>query len=228
MSSSDDMLASLLATATGALHSDRRMTQRCVQHAAALLGIDLRPAGVSGPEHSYLQGGLASWQVKRLRSYIDDRLDSAIRAGDLAGVVRLSTSHFFRVFRRTFGESPYGYITKRRMERAQELMVTSQASLAQVALECGMCDQAHFSRTFRRVVGTNPGIWRRRFSGARPSPEPKRTLPGCQGRQEELQSQGEEFPVRIHCVNGDLRGCPLRQQPRECTARECLVTIGRG
>jgi AraC family transcriptional regulator len=158
MNASDDMLASLLATATGALHSDRRMAQRCIERAAVLLGIDL--------QHSYPQGGLASWQVKRLRSYINDRLDSAIRARDLAGVVRLSTSHFFRVFRRTFGESPYGYITKRRMERAQELMVTSQASLAQVALECGMCDQAHFSRTFRRIVGTNPATWRRRFGGA--------------------------------------------------------------
>jgi AraC family transcriptional regulator len=110
-----------------------------------------------------LRGGLASWQAKCLRSYIEDKLDSTIRAGDLAGVVRLSTSHFFRAFRKTFGESPLAYIMRRRMRRAQKLMSTSRVPLSQVALECGMCDQAHFSRTFRRIVGTNPMAWRRRF-----------------------------------------------------------------
>ena len=162
-----DMLASLLATATVALRSDRRVTQQCIKRAAALLGIDLRSVSVSMPRHSYEQSGLAPWQAERLRSYIDDRLDSPVRAGALAGVVRLSTSHFFRSFRKTFGESPLAYITTRRMQRAQDLMVTSHLSLAQVALECGMCDQAHFSRTFRRVIGINPATWRRGVNSAR-------------------------------------------------------------
>lgn len=158
-----DILASLLATATVALNSDRRVTQRCIQRAAALLGTDLRSVGISTTERSYPRGGLASWQVSRLRSYMDDRLDSTIRVSDLAGILRLSTSHFSRAFRRTFGAPPLAYLTKRRMLRAQELMSRSQASLAQVALECGMCDQAHLSRTFRRVVGINPATWRRLF-----------------------------------------------------------------
>ena len=108
-------------------------------------------------------GGLASWQAARLRSFIENNLDSTIRAGDLAQLVRLSTRHFFRAFRNTFGEPPLSYVMKRRMRRAQELMLTSRAPLSQVALECGMCDQAHFSRTFRRVIGSKPTIWRRRF-----------------------------------------------------------------
>jgi AraC family transcriptional regulator len=160
---SSDTLASLLATATVALNTDRRVTQRCIRRAAALLGIDLRPAGDVTAERSHLQGGLASWQAKRLRCYIEDKLDSTIRARDLAALVRLSTSHFFRAFRKTFGETPIAYIMKRRMRRAQELMLNSRVSLSQVALECGMCDQAHFSRTFRRIVGTNPTLWRRQF-----------------------------------------------------------------
>jgi AraC-like DNA-binding protein len=52
---------------------------------------------------------------------------------------------------------------KRRIRRAQQLMLTSRLRLSQVALECGMCDQAHLSRTFRRIVGTNPNAWRRQF-----------------------------------------------------------------
>jgi AraC family transcriptional regulator len=160
---SSHTLASLLATATVALDTDRRVTQKCIRRAAALLGIDLSPGGEATAARSHLRGGLASWQAKRLRSYIEDKLDSTIRANDLAGVVRLSTSYFFRAFRKTFGETPIDYIMRRRMLRAQALMVESRVSLSQVALECGMCDQAHFSRTFRRIVGTNPRVWRRQY-----------------------------------------------------------------
>ena len=160
---SSHILASLLATATVALNTDRRVTQKCIRRAAALLGIDLSPRGDATAERSHLQGGLAPWQAKRLRSYIEDKLDSTIRARDLAGLVRLSTSYFFRAFRNTFGETPVAYIMKCRMRRAQELMLKSRVSLSQVALECGMCDQAHFSRTFRRIVGTNPTVWRRQL-----------------------------------------------------------------
>jgi AraC family transcriptional regulator len=130
---------------------------------AELLGIEPNPVGNRRGERSRPQGGLASWQAKRVRSYVEDRLDSTIRATDLAGVVRLSTSYFFRAFRTTFGESPLAYVMRRRMLRAQHLMLTSRVPLSQVAADCGMCDQAHFSRTFRRVIGMNPKAWRRKF-----------------------------------------------------------------
>ena len=157
------LLARLLETATVALNTDRRVTQKCIRHAAALLGIDLSRAGDATTQRLPLRGGLAPWQAKRLRCYIEDKLDSTIRARDLAVLVRLSTSYFSRAFRKTFGDPPGAYIVKRRMLRAQELMSKSHVSLSQVALECGMCDQAHFSRTFRRIVGTNPTVWRRQL-----------------------------------------------------------------
>jgi AraC family transcriptional regulator len=158
-----DALASLLATATVALDTDRRAAKNCIQRAAALLGIDLNSGGDVPARHSCLTGGLAPWQAKHIRTFIEDKLDSSIRATDLAGVVRLSTSHFFRAFRQTFGESPLAYIMQRRIRRAQELMLTSRLPLSQVALECGMCDQAHLCRVFRRIVGINPNAWRRQF-----------------------------------------------------------------
>ena len=158
-----DALASLLATATVALDTDCRAAKRCILRAAVLLGIDLSPGGDGAAERSCLRGGLAPWQAKRLRSHIEDKLESRIRVIDLAGLVRLSTSHFFRAFCKTFGESPVTYIMKRRVRRAQQLMLTSQLRLSQVALECSMSDQAHLSRAFRRIVGTTPNAWRRQF-----------------------------------------------------------------
>ena len=160
---SNDALASLLATAAVALDTDHRAAKSCIQRAAALLGIDLSSEGDGTAGHSCLQGGLAPWQAKHIRSFIEDKLDASIRSTDLAGVVRLSTSYFFRAFRQTFGESPRAYIMQRRIRRAQELMLTSRLPLSQVALECGMCDQAHLCRVFRRIVGINPNAWRRQF-----------------------------------------------------------------
>src|SRR5258708_4215979 len=136
---SSDILASLLETATVALNTDRRVAQKCIRRSAALLGIDLSPRGDATAERSHLRGGLAPWQARRLRSYIEDKPDSTIRAGDLAGLVRLSTSYVFLAFRNTFGETPVAYIMKRRMLRAQELMLKSRLSLSQVALECVLC-----------------------------------------------------------------------------------------
>jgi AraC family transcriptional regulator len=158
-----NMLSSLLAAATVALNTDRRVTQICIRRAAVLLGIHLSPGADATAGPSFPQGGLASWQAKRLTSYIEDNLDSTIRVRELADLVRLSSSHFSPAFRATFGETPFTHLIKRRMARAQQLMLTSPIPLSQVALACGMSDQAHFSRTFRRIVGTNPGAWRRRF-----------------------------------------------------------------
>jgi AraC family transcriptional regulator len=111
------------------------------------------------------RGGLAPWQMKRVIDYIEANLGSNIRAEDLAGIARLSVSHFSRTFRRSFGETPHSYVMRQRMRRAQDIMLRSEHPLSRIALDCGMCDQAHFSRVFRKLVGTNPWAWRRQFSG---------------------------------------------------------------
>ncbi len=84
-----------------------------------------------------------------------------IRSSELATLVRLSPAHFSRAFRNSFGCSPLEYVTRRRMERAQGLMLSTDTPLSQIALDCGLADQAHFSRLFRRVVGETPRAWRR-------------------------------------------------------------------
>jgi AraC family transcriptional regulator len=156
-------IARLLATATRMLEADRLTAKTCIQRAAELLGVDLNQAAEPAPRSTFAKGGLAPWQAADVRSYIEDHLSSSLRITALARMARLSTSHFFRAFRRSFGETPGAYILKRRMLRGQHLMLNSRQSLTQIALEIGMCDQAHFCRTFRRAVGTNPAAWRRQL-----------------------------------------------------------------
>jgi len=107
------------------------------------------------------RGGLAPWQVRRVTAYIETHLSAPIVIKDLAAIARLSAYHFCRVFRESFRDSPHGYLMRRRVGRAQTLMVQTDVSLSHVAADCGLSDQAHLNRLFRRFVGVSPGAWRR-------------------------------------------------------------------
>ena len=104
---------------------------------------------------------LAPWRAKKLDRFIEENLDRKLNLEILAPLVRLSCSHFARACRNTFGMSPRELVIRRRIDHAQALMRDSRAPLSQVALECGFADHAHFSRLFRRIVGTTPREWRR-------------------------------------------------------------------
>lgn len=111
--------------------------------------------------------GLCDWQLKRVVAYLAMRIDASVRVSDLAAEVGLSSSHFARAFTIRLGLSPYNFIMKLRIERASELLLASDKSLAEIAFNCGLSDQAHFSRLFRRFVGTTPSRWRREHSADR-------------------------------------------------------------
>ncbi len=155
-------ISKLISVAAATLDSDRATARACIERAAELLSAtdEVCLDRVS----TAIRGGLAPWQQKQVAEYVAANIDSTIRVRDLAHVARLSVGHFFRAFRESFGVPPLAHVARLRIQRAQSLMLSSRASLSQIAFECGMCDQAHFTRVFRRIVGTNPSIWRRQSS----------------------------------------------------------------
>jgi len=161
-------VAELFKAVSNALQDERESAEACIRRASAILrfGLPAEIAGVVVPLTSAeppkpIRGGLAPWQIRRVTTHIETNLDAAITTKGLAMLVRLSAFHFCRAFRDSFGESPHGYVTRRRIERAQGLMLTTSASLGQIAADCGFTDQAHLSNLFRRLVGESPGVWRR-------------------------------------------------------------------
>jgi AraC-like DNA-binding protein len=179
------MVARLLATATSTLEADRLMARTCIQRAAALLGVNLNQTSSGPPPRVYRpRGGLAPWQAKLVNQYVREHLSSSIRVATLAQMAQVSSSHFHRAFRCSFGETPRSYIEKARMLRGQHLMLNSDFSLAQIAQEIGMCDQAHLCRTFRRVFGINPDAWRRQTLALSP---PRLTAPTIHMNEGEKQ-----------------------------------------
>ena len=133
-----------------------------MQQAAELLRVSAESEGYLWNE-PFSRGGLASWQAKRVVAYIESNIGLSLRVADLAGIVQLSISYFSHAFRKSFGQSPRAYVEVQRMRHAQVIMLNTREPLSQVALACGMSDQAHFTRVFRRIVGITPSVWRRQF-----------------------------------------------------------------
>lgn len=155
-----DALRSLLEVAHRAIGRDDDKAEKMLRRACSLLRIEHeRQARVDGTD--YHLGELAGWQVSRIRMYIDEHLHERIHVRDLSAIARRSTAHFCRSFKRTFGETPHSYITRRRVDRARCLMLTGDDSLSGIAILCGFSDQAHFCNCFRKATGRSPGAWRR-------------------------------------------------------------------
>jgi AraC-like DNA-binding protein len=110
-----------------------------------------------------VEGGLAPWQIARVKALVELRLGDHLTASDLAAAARLSPSYFSRRFKQSFRDPPHLYLMKCRISRAKQLMATTTCPLSEIALICGLSDQSHLSRIFRRLEGATPSRWRRRM-----------------------------------------------------------------
>lgn len=114
------------------------------------------------PDPTCARGGLAQWKKRKIDRYLKENLHRPMHVGELAKLVLLSASHFSRAFKETFGLTPHAHIVQLRVELAQRLMLSTEDPLSRIAFACGMADQSHLSKLFRRGVGETPGAWRRR------------------------------------------------------------------
>ena len=162
--------AQFVEAACRARNGDPEATRAHVAHALSLLkGLpSLGPSGMhllSDRAARVVRGGLPAWQARKVSTHIEGNISARIHIKQLARLVGLSASHFCRAFKCSFGTSPRDYVLRRRIEVAQALMLTTPARLSAIAVSCGMCDQQHFTRSFRRIVGESPSTWRRARQG---------------------------------------------------------------
>jgi AraC family transcriptional regulator len=108
-----------------------------------------------------LRGGLSSLQMRRATGLLEAHLDGRISLQQVAEACELSISHFARAFKRTFRKPPYRWLIERRVDMARDLMKNPRLPLAEIAIKCGFADQSALNRSFKRIHGVTPGIWRR-------------------------------------------------------------------
>lgn len=97
--------------------------------------------------------------LQRVKEYLEEYYDQNIRLDDLAEVAGLSLFHMLREFKKQFGLPPYEYLNQLRVQRVKEYL-RKQKSIADVAIQTGFSDQSHLTRTFKRLTGITPGLYR--------------------------------------------------------------------
>ncbi|MBC3449912.1 helix-turn-helix domain-containing protein [Pseudomonas mosselii] len=104
-------------------------------------------------------GQLKSWQLRTAKQLMLERLDTCLSVTEIAQACALSRSHFSRMFKESTRMSPQQWLREQRVMKSRELLKTSTMLLAEIALECGFCDQSHFCRTFVKAEGMTPKAW---------------------------------------------------------------------
>jgi len=104
--------------------------------------------------------------LRRARDLIDREYARPLDVAELARAALMSTAHFSRQFRATYGETPYAYLMTRRIERAKLLLRRGELSVTEVCLEVGCTSLGSFSARFTELVGETPTAYRDRDHSA--------------------------------------------------------------
>jgi AraC-like DNA-binding protein len=114
--------------------------------------------------------------LRRARDLMDREYARPLDVAALARAALMSTAHFSRQFRATYGETPYAYLMTRRIERAKALLRRGDLSVTEVCLEVGCTSLGSFSARFTELVGETPTAYRARDHAGLAS------VPGCVAR----------------------------------------------
>ena len=112
--------------------------------------------------------------LRRARDHADRHYAEPLDLERLAGEARLSKYHFLRLFRATYGVTPADYVSRRRIERAQDLLRATNLTVTEVCHAVGFSSLGSFSSRFRSVVGESPSDFQTRYA-ATGAPR----IPGC-------------------------------------------------
>ena len=115
----------------------------------------------STPSKPTLRGGLAAWQQRVVTTYIEEHLAEPISLATLAELVGLSTYHFCRAFKQSFGMPPHRYHTRRRIERAKALLAKPALSVTEIGMTVGFSETSSFTAAFRKATGFTPSAYHR-------------------------------------------------------------------
>ncbi len=112
--------------------------------------------------------------LRRARDHIDRHYSAALDLDQIARVAGVSKFHLVRAFEATYAETPIRYLTRRRIERAQDLLRAANLTVTEICMLVGFSSLGSFSTRFTALVGETPTAYRDRWA-ARGGPH----IPGC-------------------------------------------------
>ena len=130
--------------------------------------------------------------LERARDLIDAHLDRPLDLEAMARAAHFSRFYFLRAFRKTFHETPHQYLTRKRIEKAKELLANSELPITEICFDVGFESLGSFSALFHKAVGWSPSIYRARVWEQRRNP--RKFIPGCYVVQFGLEAYLPEAP----------------------------------
>jgi AraC family transcriptional regulator len=104
--------------------------------------------------------GIAQWKLNRALDHIEEHVDRALSLEELSASLDMTPHYFGRLFRKSVGMPPHRYLITRRIERAKELLASTNKDMTAIALTAGFSSHSHFTTAFRRSVGYAPRMYR--------------------------------------------------------------------
>jgi AraC-like DNA-binding protein len=129
-------------------------------------------------------------RLRRVRDRIDREYAKPLDVEALARDAHMSAGHFSRQFKLAYGESPYGYLMTRRIERAMALLRRGDLSVTEVCFTVGCSSLGTFSTRFTQLVGVPPSVYRRDAARATAG------MPACVEKQVTRPIRNREAPAR--------------------------------
>lgn len=133
----------------------------CAESLATVLSVHLL-RNYSRVKVGERRGGLPPYRRKRVIEYLHAHLDTDITLTELAAVADISPYHFARAFKQSTGYTPFQYLTKIRIERAQSLLIETELPIVEIAHLTGFASQSHLNKVFAKLTHTTPGQYRNR------------------------------------------------------------------
>lgn len=128
--------------------------------AAAWIAVHLLSRYSSHSEDRRSSGVLTDARLARVIEYMSCHFAEPLSLDQLAAEACISKFHFVRLFRERVGQPPHRYLAELRLDAAQRMLVSSELSIAEIAIECGYSTANHFSTTFARRFGMSPTLFR--------------------------------------------------------------------
>jgi AraC family transcriptional regulator len=139
------------------LNSDGIMGELYVESLTQVLIIHLlRHYSSSTPQIARQHNGLTAIQLQQTLDYIQAHLDRNLSLAEIAAAINISPTYFASSFKRATGSSPHQYVIQQRVERAKELLKTTDLAIANIAFQVGFSSQSHLTQHFKRIVGSTP------------------------------------------------------------------------
>lgn len=110
----------------------------------------------TAPGGSRRNGLLNERQLKRVTDHIEQHISHELTIERLAGVINMSPFHFARCFKQATGMTPHQYVTRRRIERAREMVAAGVLAIGDIAMALGFSSQSHFADVYRKATGKSP------------------------------------------------------------------------